>query len=172
MKFYLILLTLIIPTMGSAQESSINGNIIRLVDALDEPEFYCIDLAGWREGIKLNDPLQTHTCKSRNADDQMFYFESNRIKVSHYEGCLEAPGSGGVTLSGSSVLIRPCLDNSNLQDMVLQKSGKIELLNSGFCLIAGEDSVPDSGPSHMWRTLTFSECNTSSPSLSTWQIGR
>ena len=59
MKFYLILLTLIIPTMGSAQESSINGNIIRLVDALDEPEFYCIDLVPEFWVYNMSDPEPT-----------------------------------------------------------------------------------------------------------------
>ena len=47
-----------------------DGDFVRLVAALDEPEFYCLDLAGWGRNLLLDDPLQTHTCKGRGGEDQ------------------------------------------------------------------------------------------------------
>lgn len=34
-----------------------------LEDPLDEPEFYCVDVAGFGANLNLNGPLQAHICK-------------------------------------------------------------------------------------------------------------
>ena len=44
-----------------------------LRDPLDEPEFYCVDVAGFGSNLNLNSPLQAHTCKP-GADDEVFIF--------------------------------------------------------------------------------------------------
>ena len=44
-----------------------------LRDPLDEPEFYCVDVAGFGNNLNLNSPLQAHTCKP-GADDELFIF--------------------------------------------------------------------------------------------------
>ena len=146
------------------------GDFIRLVDALDEPEFYCLDLAGWGDHLQLDDPLQTHTCKNRGAQDQMFHFEDGRLKASLYDLCVQAAGSSGVTLAGSAILARPCSD-SPLQDFMLGDDGRIRMGDSGYCLAAGENSTEASGPSHLWRTLTVVNCDSARADLTTWQVG-
>ena len=171
MKLVLIFISLVISTTTLAQESTIGENFIRLVDPLDEPEFYCIDLAGWGERIQLNDPLQTHTCKNRNADDQEFYLDESRIKASQYEVCLQAVGSGNITLPGSSLIARPCSDSNVLQNIELNNFGQIKLKDTKLCISAGTVSAAANGPSHVWRTLTFVDCDIADPSLSTWQLG-
>jgi len=155
----------------SAQDSMSKGDFVVLTDPLDEPEFYCFDLAGWGDHLQLDDPLQTHTCKNRGADDQKFHFEGNRLKVSLYEGCVQAAGSAGTTLPGSAVLVRGCSDDNALQDLMLDDSGNMHLVGTEFCLGAGVDSRDASGPSHVWRTLAVVECATADPALSTWQVG-
>ena len=44
-----------------------------LRDPLDEPEFYCVDVAGFGNNLNLNSPLQAHTYKP-GADDELFIF--------------------------------------------------------------------------------------------------
>jgi hypothetical protein len=155
-----------------AQTSSIpQGNFIRLVAELDEPEYYCFDLMGWGEHLQLEDPLQTHTCKNTaESADQMFYFEGNKLKIAGYDRCVQAAGSNQTTLAGSAVLARTCANNA-LQDFSLKATGKIQLNNTPFCLSAGPESTKASGPSHVWRTLHIAECDSADNELSTWQIG-
>ena len=153
------------------QSASTSGDYIMLVDPLDEPEFYCFDLAGWGQSLQLDDPLQTHTCKTRNAADQMFHFDGNRLKASEYDRCLQVAGSSETTLPGSAVLVRPCSEDNALQEARIDDEGKIRLMDPELCLVAGVESLPASGPSHMWRTLTVAKCESADPALSVWQLG-
>lgn len=147
-----------------------SGDFVRLVAELDEPEFYCFDLAGWGEHLKLDDPLQIHTCKTRGGEDQMFHFTDDQLIVSKYDRCAQVAGSGGETLVGSAVLARACSDDP-LQKISLDDNGRIHVGDTGLCLGAGPDSTEASGPSHMWRTLTVVGCEGGDKNLLTWQKG-
>jgi len=161
-------LVIALPLTVVAEEDS--GDFVRLVATLDEPEFYCFDLAGWGEHLKLDDPLQTHTCKIRGGEDQMFHFSKDRLKVSLYDRCVQVAGSGGKTLAGSAVLARACSDDP-LQEMSFGDDGRIRIGNTGFCLGAGVASAEANGPSHMWRTLSVVHCDNTDKKLVTWQTG-
>ena len=154
-----------------AQDIPTSGGHFRLKAPLDEPEFYCLDIAGWGDHLKLNDPLQSHTCKLSSANDQMFHFTGRRLVASNYGSCVQVAGSSKTTLPGSAVLVRPCADDNPLQDLALNKAGKLQVLGTDYCLGAGAESRPASGPSHMWRTLMVVSCDEASPALSTWQAG-
>lgn len=154
----------------SAQDDAAAGDFVRLVDALDEPEYYCLDLAGWGDHLQLDDPLQTHTCKNRRAADQKFYFAEGRLRVAGFDRCVQIAGSSGVTLAGSAVIARACSDNA-LQKLSLDNEGHIRVADSGLCLGAGTDSTEASGPSHMWRTLTAVNCDSAPSNMVTWQVG-
>jgi hypothetical protein len=151
-------------------EAEHEGDFIRLVAALDEPEFYCLDLAGWGAHLQLDDPLQTHTCKMRGGDDQMFHFADGHLKASLFDRCVQAAGSSGKTLAGSAIIVRPCSDNA-LQMLELDAEGRLRVGETNFCIAAGKDSTEASGPSHMWRTLIVADCDDAEESLATWQVG-
>jgi hypothetical protein len=151
-------------------QDNMQGDYIMLVDPLDEPEFYCFDLAGWGDHLQLDDPLQTHTCKVNNGADQMFALVDNKVQVTGTDRCVQVAGSSGVTLPGSAVLARTCADNA-LQDLSLNSSGKIEIGESGYCIGSGAESRDASGPSHVWRTMIVVECDAVDSSLATWQVG-
>ena len=53
-KTLLPVLALLLVQSLPAQEHE--GGLIRLIAALDEPEFYCLDLAGWGKNLQLDDP--------------------------------------------------------------------------------------------------------------------
>jgi len=142
---------------------------VRLVDPLDEPEFYCLDLSGWGNHLKLEDPLQAHTCKIRGGDDQMFSIEDGKILVGDTGRCLEVAGSGA-PLPGSAILARKCSDSA-LQTFTLDEDGRITVTGSDLCLVVGSQSTDASGPSHMWRVLSIAPCDTTNPKFMIWQIG-
>ena len=113
-----------------AQDDAAVGDFVRLVDALDEPEFYCLDLAGWGDHLQLEDPLQTHTCKNCGAGDQKFYFADGKLKVAGFDRCVQVAGSSGTTLAGSAVIARTCSDNA-LQKLALDDDGRIRVGDVG-----------------------------------------
>lgn len=165
-----LILAVLLGALNAVAQQEVEGDYIMLVDPLDEPEFYCFDLAGWGDHLQLDDPLQTHTCKTRGGDDQMFAFVGNKIHVSGTDRCLQVAGSSGVTLAGSAVLARTCADNP-LQELSLSSSGKIMLGDSGLCIGSGNESREASGPSHVWRTMVVVDCAATEASLLTWQVG-
>jgi hypothetical protein len=142
---------------------------IRLVDPLDEPEFYCLDLSGWGDHLKLEDPLQAHTCKTRGAGDQMFSVEDGKILVGDTGRCLQV-ASSGKALAGSAILARACSDSA-MQAFTLEEDGRISVTGSDLCIAAGDESTDASGPSHVWRVLSAEHCDSVSAELMTWQMG-
>ena len=143
---------------------------VRLVDALDEPEYYCLDLSGWGDHLKLDDPLQAHTCKVRDPADQLFTLVDGKITVGETDRCLGAAVSSGKPLPGSAIVARTCSD-SPLQVMNLQENGQIRVGDTDVCLAAGAESTDASGPSHVWRVLSVQYCDSIDPARSTWQVG-
>ena len=164
-------LTIVLLALLSAAQAEENGGqFIRLVAALDEPEYYCLDLAGWGAHLQLDDPLQAHTCKNRGAEDQKFHFSNEQLKVSLYDRCVQVAGSSGNTLAGSAIIARACSD-SPLQRLSLDDNGRLRIGDTGLCLGAGAESAEASGPSHMWRSLSAVHCDSADGELATWQVG-
>lgn len=142
---------------------------VRLIDPLDEPEFYCLDLSGWGDHLKLDDPLQAHTCKTRGASDQMFAIKDGKILVGDTGRCLEVAGSGK-PLPGSAILARACSDSA-MQAFTLEEDGRISITGSDLCIAAGNESADASGPSHVWRVLSAQRCDAVAAELMIWQTG-
>jgi hypothetical protein len=143
---------------------------VRLVDPLDEPEFYCLDLSGWGEHLKLDDPLQAHTCKTRGGDDQMFAIKDGKILVGETDRCLQVAVSSGKALAGSALLARTCSDSA-MQAFTFEEDGRISVTGSDLCVAAGDESTDASGPSHVWRVLSVERCDSVATELMTWQVG-
>ena len=52
--------------------------LLRTAHPLDEARGYCLDIAGFGATLRLDDPLQAHTCKyGSELDDQRFEPSSN-----------------------------------------------------------------------------------------------
>jgi len=141
---------------------------IQLADPLDEPEFYCLDVSGWGEKLKIEDPVQAHTCKGPDGADQDFSFAGDKIVYGSSDRCLEV-ASTRTPLPGSALLVRKCSD-SPMQKFDFKKNGQIALQGSKLCLVVGAESAEAFGPSHVWRLLTIAGCTDADSSRSTWQI--
>lgn len=126
------------PKSQDSDKEKSEGVMIRLVDTLDEPGFYCIDIPGFGESIQLDAPLQMHTLKSFGAVDVTFlmdYPESGQIYNLTYDLCFEAEQAA----SGVSIVLRKASD-SPLQRFELTSEGYIILKdhpNLGF--VAGPE---------------------------------
>jgi acetyl esterase/lipase len=91
---------------ASPEVASADAGLLRTVTALDEPRGYCLDVAGFGATLRLDDPLQAHTCKYGGPlDDQRFERAANgAIKASLFDRCLAATALS----PGARLVVRAC----------------------------------------------------------------
>ena len=135
-----------------------------LQDPLDEPEFYCVDVAGFGSNLNLNSPLQAHTCKP-GADDELFIFNHpapGQFYMGAYDVCLGA--------EEGALYVRACSESPN-QRFVLSDDGAIRLGDSDLCLaVESGDGQPAGGRSHVRRDLLLQSCADAEQSLTRWSL--
>jgi len=147
--------------------------LIQLLDPLDEPEFYCVDVPGFGRSLNLQGALTAHTCKP-GADDEMFQWDSpaqGQISMPAYSLCMEANGDE----AGTTLGLAECSD-APLQLFRYEESGRIRLdqgtAEGDLCLTVGpEPGEPTGGPSHLRRTLTLETCSQVEESRAFWTVG-
>src|SRR5215510_15145816 len=92
--------------VSSPAVSAADVGLLRTAQALDEARGYCLDIAGFGATLRLDDPLQAHTCKyGGQLDDQRFERLANgAIKASLYDRCLTATALE----AGARLVVRAC----------------------------------------------------------------
>ena len=142
-----------------------------MADPLDEPEYYCLDVPGAGSGVRLDSPLQAHTCKPvAQAADELFAMDQPsdlQIYMPAYDLCLASSGPG----AGAVLRLQPCAD-SPLQRFVYTEDGYILLQGQDqICLaIDPGPGIPTGGPSHLRRDLHLEDCEGIEPSLTVWLL--
>lgn len=154
------------------EQSADTVSLIQLVDPLDEPEFYCVDVPGFGSGVSLLSALVVHTCKLTGAEDEMFTIDrgsAGHLYMEEYDLCVEAEGSA----TGSRLYLKACSDLP-LQRFELAQDATFRLLHGGpqdLCLaVAPGEGQPTGGPSHLRRDLMLQECAMTEAVLSRWQL--
>lgn len=144
--------------------------MIRLVDPLDEPEFYCVDIPGFRQNVQLYAPLMAHTLKRFGSADEMFIMDhpaKGQIFASEYGLCIEASAAK----SGAQLLLKKPSD-SPLQQFTLTDEGYLVLMDHpelGFT-IDSKDGTKAGGPSHVRRDLSLKKLSEFPASQTTWKL--
>ena len=146
---------------------------IQLTDPLDEPQFYCLDVPGSGTAVRLQSPLQAHTCKPiETAEDELFAFDfpnDGQIYMEEYDLCVEA----GEAKAGSALFFRPCSDAATQffsVDIDIIRLG--DGIRDGLCLsVDPAPGIPTGGPSHLRRDVTLQPCESLDPSISRWIFG-
>ena len=163
---FLALLTLF-PFLVEAKSDPV---MIRLVDPLDEPEFYCVDIPGFRQNVRLDAALMAHTLKRFGSADEMFIFDypsQGQIYAAEYGLCIEAARAS----SGASLYLKKPND-SPLQRFELTDEGMLVLRDHpqlGFA-VDGKDGTKAGGPSHLRRDLSLQNLSKLKASLYTWKL--
>ena len=143
-------------------ESETASTLLQLADPLDEPEFYCVDVPGFRDSLRTDRPLQAHTCKP-NAADELFIAdqpETGQFLMPAYDLCM--------TAEDDQVYTRPCADNP-AQQFVPWEDLTIRTAGEDLCLaVAGGSGEPAGGRSHLRRDLRLIPCSGVEPALSQW----
>lgn len=142
--------------------------LVQLIDPLDEPEFYCLDVPGFGASVQLDSALMAHTCKRNQAADEIFAYDaaSGRLSMPAYDLCMEADG----TARGSLLYLAACTEHAH-QKFQLQEGGFIRLFDTELCLtVTDGEGMPAGGRSHLRRDLSLEACTTLTPHLAQWQM--
>ena len=144
--------------------------MIRLVDPLDEPEFYCVDIPGFRQNVQLKAPLMAHTLKRFGSADEMWLMDNpskGQILASEYGLCIEAASA---TAGAALFLKEP--SKSSLQRFTLTEEGFLILTDHpefGFAIDAGMGAKAG-GASHLRRDLSLKSLTKSEAALTRWKL--
>ena len=149
------------------------AGLLRLAGNLDDPQGYCVDVAGFGANIRLDAPLQAHTCKP-GSDDQMFtpiaFADGAGIRLVEYERCLAT----AMAESGAGINVVGCDAGTVNQRFSLDDEGRVQLVSSdgpGLCLgIAAGMGEPAGGRDHLRRDLVLYYCDEADPALITWEL--
>lgn len=150
------------PTPTLATETT--PSLIQLADPLDEPEFYCVDVPGFRDSLRTDRPLQAHTCKP-GADDELFTAHqpsTGQFLMPAYNLC--------ITAESNLVYTRPCTANP-AQHFVHNPDGTISAAEGDLCLsVAAGNGEPAGGRSHVRRDLRLMPCGEVAAELAQWVL--
>ena len=105
-KAFLSTLVVLLLVASTPAVSRADMGLLRTAHPLDEARGYCLDIAGFGATLRLDDPLQAHTCKyGSQLDDQQFEPIANgAIKASLYDRCLAATSLE----PGARLVVRAC----------------------------------------------------------------
>jgi len=157
-----LIVALALPVSAQAE------GLVELVDPLDEPERYCVDVPGWGNRLNLNAALMAHTCKP-GAADELFTINqpaAGQLYMRAYDRCAAAASDR----AGAEVFLKPC-DSSALQRFSFESDGRIRLATGSVCLVVAKGAgEPTGGPSHLRRDLTLESCESVEASRSRWKL--
>jgi hypothetical protein len=150
------------------EPATLENRLIGLVDALDDPGHYCIDIPGFGSGIRLQAPLQAHTCKpDDNRDEQFTYIgATSQLRSEEYDLCMQPQSA----IDGVQIYLQEC-SNAPLQKFDNAEDGMIRLSGGGstsLCVAVASGDGIVINPIHKRRELYVKSCENTESSLITW----
>ena len=144
-----------------AESQQVQGEsvFLRVIAPLDEARGYCLDIPGHLTSVRIESPLQVHTCKHGiwNLDGRfdVAALENGVIRMPHYELCLQAENAA----IGARLLLAGCTE-AELQTWTLQDSGEIALgAFPQMCITVEEGPGRDaSGPQYLMKGVGLDTC--------------
>ncbi len=140
---------------------------VRLKDRLDRPvDGYCLDILGNQNNLRVDLPLFAHNCKSGPTADSVVVFTSSGLLVfPAAEVCVTAFGVNRTVLPGTSVLLRPCNEQTPffnadaLQKFEYLDNGQFQLSGYDLCLSVGNEASRTYSANDRWPVLSLEACN-------------
>ena len=167
LAFIVLVLLLITPSQA-------DDNVeVYLLNQLDDPRGFCIDVRGHKYKAQINKELQAHTCYSYQGEispDQGFSshkLTKNQFILPSFNVCMEA---SSLTPS-ANLRLRKC-DRNKLQNFEWSNENKIYLIgNRKLCLTVDQGQSRKGGggsPVHLMRNLSLELCTESLNPYQAW----
>jgi len=176
---HILFVGILIQFVATAANAENEGTVhVRLENRLDRPDDgYCLDILGTGRNLRVDLPLFAHNCKDgATPDSTVRYSSQGELMFPAANVCVTAFGVNNTVLPGTSVLLRPCQEQSpffaatGLQNFDHTDSGQLRLRDSELCLAVGPESSATYSPLDRWRVLTLESCTTIVPEYSVWEL--
>lgn len=149
---------------------------VKLIDQIDEPRGYCLDIAGGRgTSAPLDRGLQAHTCYDYNGgllEDQSFdaqLIEQGQFKITYFDVCMTADG----TQANAAILLDAC-KQLDTQKFSLESSGQLILqAKPDLCVTASSTEKREGRggtPVHVMRPLSLQLCSEDNSAYQKWSL--
>lgn len=132
---------------------------LRVIAPLGESRGYCLDIPGHMSGVRVESPLQAHTCKhgiwNRDGRFDLVAPGSGTLRMPHYDLCLGVESAA----IGAQLLLAECA-GAVLQAWTVQDSGEIVLKTSPQMCITIEDGRgrDAGGPQYLMKGVGLDTC--------------
>ena len=167
----IVVLGLLLITLSQADD-----NVeIYLLNQLDDPRGFCIDIKGHKLKAQINKGLQAHTCYSYQGEispDQGFNslkLTKNQFILPSFNVCMEAS-----SLKVSTNLKLEKCDHNKLQNFEWSNKNEIRLIsNRKLCLTVDQGQSKKGGggtPVHLMRNLSLELCSKSLNPYQAWGV--
>ncbi len=164
----------------SARADTDNSGMIRLQAELDESRGLCFDIAGFRDNIDLDLPMQAHTCKGNpNArEDEVFVMNHPQPGNFHnaaYDVCVDAIA----VAERGSLFVRPCSDSATQKFELTDDSELRPAGDSRLCVVVSPTPShpavrigrePEPGVTNVARAMSLAPCDEVEDALRLWQF--
>ena len=167
----IIVLVLLLITPSHADESV----EIYLLNQLDDPRGFCIDIKGHKLKAPINNGLQAHPCYSYQGEispDQGFNsrkLTKNQFILTSFNVCMEASS----LIPSANLRLRKC-DRNKLQNFEWSHENNIHLIdNRKLCLTVDQGQSKKGGggsPVHLMKNLSLELCTESLNPYQTWGV--
>ena len=172
---YKILTILVLGLLFITPSQADDSVEIYLLNQLDDPRGFCIDIKGHKLKAQINKGLQAHTCYSYQGEispDQGFNshkLTKNQFILTSFNVCMEA---SSLTPS-ANLRLRKC-DRNKLQNFEWSRENEIHLIdNRKLCLTVDQGQSKKGGggsPVHLMRNLSLELCTESLNPYQTWSV--
>lgn len=167
-----IYLLLILPNVALTDVVAERVEIF-LIDPLDEPRHFCIDIRGYKLKARIDRGLQAHTCYSYQGEvavDQAFdssKITTNQFYLPSFDVCMEAKS----IVTSAPLSLKEC-NQEKFQEFNWDDIGRIQPTNKlELCLTVAQGVSKKGGggsPPHLKRDLTLQPCSDLLKSYQMW----
>ncbi len=164
-------LFLIVGILGIASGNAAAAEelFLRVIAPHDEPSGYCLDIRGHRDGVRLQSPLQVHTCKNGmwNLDgifDTGALAEAGALRMPHFDLCVEAAGAS----RGADLMLASC-EAADLQEWRQLQTGEIVLAsNPRLCITMKDGPGQSAGFRFVRNDVALDRCTPGAAGRQRW----
>jgi hypothetical protein len=160
------------PEVAEPEQVDDQGSFLRVIAPLDEQRGYCLDVPGHMSGVRLESPLQAHTCKhgiwNQDGRFDVAALANGMIRMPHYDLCLRAEDA----VVGARLFLAECTlaEPQTLQTWAVRDSGEIALeAFPQMCITIGEGPGRDAGgPQYLMRSAGIDTCASQASDRQQW----
>lgn len=148
---------------------------VNLLDALDEPRGYCIDMIGYKERARINRELQAHTCYSYQgaiAVDQGVdrkLARTGRFRLPHFDVCMTVKHARPTEL----IVLTECREILEQRFRLTRENRIVPVAREDLCVtVADGEGAPGGGgePVHLRRSLSLQRCSDKAATRQRWRL--